>query len=147
MFLGWVVRKLVNAIAGLKFNQSINFSSVYKMFFTAQSNSFINLNTVIKKYKFVRFTGQTNLYSYISLEDTSNSIYNQSIGDNSIQGIFVGDVCCLSHAFSQNLQNEQHFAGFYEFSVLLQVWLNKVIPHVYTCKSIQKSINLIKNKK
>ena len=130
MLLGWVVRKLVNAITGLKFNHSINFTSVYKMFFTAQSNSSINLNTVIKKIQllYVRFTGQTNLYSYISLEDTSNSIYNQSIGDNGIQGIFVGDVCCLSHAFSQNLQNEKDFAGFYEFSVLLQVWLNYVIP-------------------
>lgn len=52
MLLSWVVWKQVNAIVGLKFNQSINFSSVYKVVFTAQSNSSINLNTVIKKYNY-----------------------------------------------------------------------------------------------
>ena len=43
------------------------------------------------------------IYTYpdpdISFNDASNSIYNESIGDNSVQGcVFVGNICCLSHS-------------------------------------------------
>ena len=45
----------------------------------------------------------TYIYTYldpdISFNDASDGIYNESIGDNSVQGyIFVGNICCLSHS-------------------------------------------------
>ena len=55
----------------------------------------------------------TNLNSYISLDDTSHSIHNQCISDNSIQrSVGVGDICCLAHAFPQNLHTQQ-FMEYY----------------------------------